>query len=146
MTPAPFESTTTIRFGHCDPAGIVFYPRYFELINALVEDWFEQGLGISFHELHTVRQVGTPTATINTDFRKPSRWNDVIRQRLTVRQIGSASFEAEVTLSGEADDLRVRARLTIVTVDLATIRPRSLPDDLRAAMQRFHIPEPAPLS
>ena len=146
MQPAPFESTTAIRFGHCDPAGIVFYPRYFEMINALVEDWFEQGLGISFHELHTVRGVGTPTATINTDFRRPSRWNDIIRQRLTVRQIGSASFDAEVTLSGAEDDLRVRARLTIVTVDLTTIRPRSLPEDLRAAMQRFLIPEPAPLS
>ena len=40
-----------IRFTHCDPAGIVFYPRYFELINGVVEDCCAQGLGMSFHEM-----------------------------------------------------------------------------------------------
>ena len=36
-----------IRFRHCDAAGIVFYPRYFEMMNDLVEDWFaELGMGL----------------------------------------------------------------------------------------------------
>ena len=34
-----------IEWGHCDPAGIVFYPRYVELCNEMVEDWFADGLG-----------------------------------------------------------------------------------------------------
>ena len=32
-----FERNKRVRFAHCDPAGIVFYPRYFEMLNELVE-------------------------------------------------------------------------------------------------------------
>ncbi|CPO21707.1 4-hydroxybenzoyl CoA thioesterase [Bordetella pertussis] len=35
----PFVSEVEVRFRHCDPAGIVFYPRYFEMINDFVEEW-----------------------------------------------------------------------------------------------------------
>ena len=27
-----------VRFQHCDPAGIVFYPRYFEMLNTTIEE------------------------------------------------------------------------------------------------------------
>ena len=36
-SPAPFAADKPIRFHHCDPAGIVFYPQYFVLFNELVE-------------------------------------------------------------------------------------------------------------
>ena len=46
---APFVSQVEVRFRHCDPAGIVFYPRYFEMINDFVEEWFDKGMGLPFH-------------------------------------------------------------------------------------------------
>ena len=46
--PIVFEDDKLIRFHHCDPAGIIFYPQYFVLFNELIEDWFTRGLGISF--------------------------------------------------------------------------------------------------
>ena len=42
-----YRSTVLVRFADCDPAGIVFYPRYMEMFNALVEDWFREGLKLS---------------------------------------------------------------------------------------------------
>ena len=42
----------TVEWGDCDPAGIVFYPRYLEMFNNLVEDWFCDGLKLSFAEFH----------------------------------------------------------------------------------------------
>ena len=38
MATSSFESDKLIRFHHCDPAGIIFYPQYFILFNELVED------------------------------------------------------------------------------------------------------------
>ena len=35
-----FQREILVRFGHCDAAGWVFYPRYFEMISDFVEDWF----------------------------------------------------------------------------------------------------------
>ena len=34
-----YRSEILVRFGDCDPAGIVYYPRYMEMFNSLVEDW-----------------------------------------------------------------------------------------------------------
>ena len=145
-----FISTTPVLFRHCDPAGIVFYPRYFEIINDFIDTWFTQGLGASFHTLHTRRGIGTPLASVRCDFVAPSRWNDTLEQRLTVARLGGASVQVDVVFSGSAQGGadgaaapassktdRLRATLTIVFVDVASMKPVPIPDDIRAAMQGF---------
>jgi hypothetical protein len=63
-----FECDKLIRFHHCDPAGIVFYPQYFVLFNELVEDWFNQGLAIDFARLHVEDGIGIPMGSIECKF------------------------------------------------------------------------------
>ena len=55
-----FTRERTIRFSDCDPAGIVFYPQYFVMFNGLVEDWFTEGLNISYQQMIMTRQIGLP--------------------------------------------------------------------------------------
>ena len=43
-----YTRTVPIEFNHCDPAGIVFYPRYFEMTNSVVENFFPDEVGHSF--------------------------------------------------------------------------------------------------
>ena len=43
-----FERRVRIRFSHCDPAGIVFFPQYLVMTNVLVEDWFNESLDIDY--------------------------------------------------------------------------------------------------
>ena len=57
MTGQVFTVERRVRFADCDAAGIVFFPRYFEMLNGVVEDWFAGPLGASFRELHINRQV-----------------------------------------------------------------------------------------
>ena len=47
----PFERPLRIRFAHCDPAGIVFFPQYLVMINNLVEDWVTDALGMPVRRL-----------------------------------------------------------------------------------------------
>lgn len=68
-----FENNKQIRFHHCDPAGIVFYPEYFVLFNELVEDWFNEGLGVDFSKFHMVERLGFPAVKIECEFLTPSR-------------------------------------------------------------------------
>lgn len=135
----PFVSEVEIRFRHCDPAGIVFYPRYFEMINDFVEEWFDKAMGLPFHTLHVLRRIGTPLASVQCDFSAPSRWHEVLRQELIVRRIGGASLGVEVTFFGPDGGVRLKASLTIVTVDLDRMRSTPIPDDLRQRMQAFFI-------
>lgn len=130
-----FQREQLVRFGHCDPAGIVFYPRYFEMLNELVEDWFAQGLGLSFEQLIAQRQVGMPTAQLDTRFVRVSRHGDRLTQQLRVERVGGSSIKLHIAFTGD-DGPRVEFAQVLVCTSLANHKPQAFPDDLRAALQR----------
>jgi 4-hydroxybenzoyl-CoA thioesterase len=132
--PASFEREVLIRFGHCDPAGIVFFPRYYELFNGLVEDWVSEGLGISYADLLGPRRVGLPTVSQHTEFKAPSRMGERVTLGLDLLRLGGSSFELSLSCRLGAQ-LRVHMRTTLVCTDLNTHRAMPMPADLRAAMQ-----------
>ena len=122
-----------ILFQHCDPAGIVFYPRYFEMINAAVETWFEDGLGVSFAVLHGSRGSAVPTVTIDTTFQNPSHLGDILQIEVTILKIGGASLDLEVCAQSKGTR-RFESRLTLVHINKETGRPNPWPDDLRGTI------------
>ena len=70
---APFISEKLIRFHHCDPTGIVFYPQYFILFHELLEDWFNHGLAVDYADFVSKERRGLPTVHIDCDFRIPNQ-------------------------------------------------------------------------
>ena len=62
-----FEASYEVRFQHCDPAGMVFYPRYYELLSCAVEDYFKGAIEISHHEL-VRNNLGIPMRHIELEF------------------------------------------------------------------------------
>ena len=132
-----FSTPISIRFAHCDPAGIVFYPRYFELINGVVEDWCAQGLGMSFHEMHMVQGIGLPTVHIETDFVKTSVLGDELIAELRVTKLGRASTTVEIFMLGQEQDLRLKAQLVLVMAQVQERKAIALPAQLREQMQKY---------
>jgi 4-hydroxybenzoyl-CoA thioesterase len=136
-----FTRHETVRFGWCDFAGIMFFPRYFELANDTVEAWFGQALGVTYGRLHGELGWSVPTVRFDADFKAPSRMDDVLQFDLTVEQLGSASCTLKLTVHC-GGEVRFLGRQVIVMTDRATLRPRPWPEDLRAAIAPF-IEEPA---
>lgn len=140
MTPSfdpVFKTSILVRFGDCDPAGIVFYPRYFEMINNLVEDWCAQGLGHSFRSLHMEQGLGLPTVHIETDFVAASELGETLLAELQVQKIGAASITLGIRLLGPDGADRVRCTLVLVALDLQKRSAVSLPEALRNRIARF---------
>ena len=123
-----------ISFKHCDPAGIVFYPRYVEMLNDVVEHWFQHALGCSFAQLHLERALAIPVADLHCGFIAPSRLGDALEAELQVQRLGRSSFTVAITLRHRQHP-RLAAELTAVFVDMGTLRPVEIPADLRAAME-----------
>lgn len=137
-----FTTDVTIRFAHVDAAGIVFFPRYFEMLNQVVEEWFERELGITFAELHAGAKYGVPAVRIETDFMKPSRLGERLRFALDVVALGRSKVELRVVASCGGEE-RVRIRFIVAFVTLDPLQSTPLPDALRAQMERFLLPEPS---
>jgi 4-hydroxybenzoyl-CoA thioesterase len=131
-----FEIEDTIRFAHCDPAGIVFFPQYLVMLNTLHERWFGEALGVPYHEYIGARRLGVPTVRLECDFTAVSKHGDKLRQRLAVAKLGRTSLELAVEFDC-ASELRARFRQVLVCTSLDSHKSHPLPDDLRHGMQRF---------
>ncbi|MCL4680274.1 MAG: acyl-CoA thioesterase [Rhodocyclaceae bacterium] len=133
-----FEREVLIRFSHCDPGGIVFYPQYFVLMNGLVEDWFTEGLNINFADFVRYRRVGIPTVRMNCTFSRPSYIGDRLTLGLSVTKVGNSSFHLEVKGASNGE-LRLRAEQALVTICLDKMKSIDLPSDLREGFSRFSL-------
>ena len=129
-----FETTARVRFADVDLAGIVFYPRYFEMLNAAVEDWFSQRLGLPFGVMHQDLKMGVPTVSLSVTFAHPSRLDERLSIVLTPREIGRSSCTVDVLFTGNGLD-RLKAVVVLVCMDLVSICSMPWPDDVRAKMQ-----------
>ncbi|WP_108485392.1 acyl-CoA thioesterase [Oceaniglobus ichthyenteri] len=121
-----FSFPQKVLFKHCDPAGIVFYPRYFEMMNDCVEAFFDS-IDHPFESLHGKNAV--PMAQISTRFQAPSRHGDHLIISLEVLRLGNASLDIQLNAraGGEA---RFTTDATLVYIN-ADGRPVRWPDTLR---------------
>jgi 4-hydroxybenzoyl-CoA thioesterase len=132
----PFERPLLIRFAHCDPAGIVFFPQYLVMINNLVEDWVGDALGVPYAELLGQRRTGMPTASLQCDFTAISRMGDTVQLGLSLQRLGGKSITLQLGCRC-GDEQRFRMQQVLVFTSLDTHRAIDIPADLRAAMQAF---------
>lgn len=132
-----FMRNYRIRFSHCDPAGIVFFPQYLVLFNQLVEDWFTEGLGISYADLLGPRRIGLPIVRLECDFRAISRMGESVTFGLAVERAGGRSLALRLEAWG-AGTLRVASRQVLVFTSLDTHQAISMPTDVRAALPTAH--------
>lgn len=135
-----FRHTISVEFQHCDPARIVFYPRYFEMISSTVERFFTDALGHGFAG-QLDGGTGIPMARIEVDFHAPSRLGERLNLDLTVLRVGTTSAAFRIQCSGP--DARFTAKGTLVHFDFHAGRPAPWPDALRAGLSKHLSTEPA---
>ena len=139
----PFTLRLPVRFTHTDPAGYVFFPRYFEMFQAVMEEWFTQALGIKYADFVLGRQLGTPTAQTECTFMAPCRLGDPLEITLYLEHIGRSSLR--VCYVGRVEgERRLEARSTLVVVSMDDGRPRPIDEALRAKLVAYQAAAGAP--
>ncbi len=132
-----FRSRHLVRFAHCDPAGIVFYPRFFDLFSSALEDWFQTGIACPFGgEFMSKRNLRVPGLSITAEFLRPCRMGESLDIDLWVTRLGRSSFELALA-GGVSGEPRLRVAWTMCVIDFATFKSKTIPDDLRLRMQSF---------
>ena len=100
-----FTNTRSVRieWGDCDPAGIIFYPRYFEIFDASTALLFERSLGMTkFQMFKNLEFGGFPLVRTRARFLKPTRFGDDVTVESKIA-FGRSSFDVEhrLGLKGE---------------------------------------------
>lgn len=131
-----FTRIVPIRFSHCDPAGIVYFPHYFDMFNGLIEDWYTEELKVKYADLILHDQHGFPFVHIDTDFKIPSRMGDRLDLTLLIEKIGRSSLS--LLIVGHHGGIeRLRARTVTAMMSLSSRRSVELPSSLRQAFEAY---------
>jgi len=131
-----FKTERRVRHGHTDPAGFMFYPRYYEMIAGVIEDFFRLELNLPFGEMHLKQRIGMPTVNIETNFYAPSFCDDVLEFSLLVEKIGRASATLQITATC-GSERRLCSRQTIANVMLDEVKAVPFSADLREGLLGF---------
>ena len=92
-----------VQWGDCDPAGIVFYPRYFEWFDAGTILLFEKATGLTkIRMLEKYGGSGIALIEASAKFQVPSQYGDDIEITTAIKEFGRSSFSVEhrVTKAG----------------------------------------------
>jgi 4-hydroxybenzoyl-CoA thioesterase len=138
-----FVSQVPIRFAHCDPAGIIFFPQYLVLFNGLVEDWFNRALGVPYADMVAQDRTGLPIVHLECDFRAITRMGETVDLGLRVARLGHRSLTLDVDCTGPDGQLRVSACKVLVFTDLRTHQAIAVPDPVRVAIAQWGGAQPS---
>ncbi len=120
----------TIEWGDCDPAGIVFYPRYFAMFDASTAALFQAALGMpKIAWTKHFQMLGIPMVDTRSKFHVPCAYGDEVVIESRVTAFRRSSFEVTHRLLRQGDVLAVEGFETRVWTarDAETGRIRSTP-------------------
>ena len=118
-----FALSVPIRFGDCDPAGILYYPRYFDLFHQAMEAWFDGPLGLSYARFLGEDRLGLPAVAAQAQYLAPCTFGEVVRVELSVERLGTSSIAFAYSVRGADTSERAVGRVTCVVMDLDAARP-----------------------
>jgi 4-hydroxybenzoyl-CoA thioesterase len=128
-----------IEWGDCDAAGIVFYPRYFEMFDAATAALFEKAFGmkkIAWTKRFGI--VGTPMVDTGATFRLPSTYGDVVVIESRLTAVNRSSIEiAHRLLKGEAVAIEAHEKRVWAAADPDSpgrLMAVAIADDVRALL------------
>jgi 4-hydroxybenzoyl-CoA thioesterase len=133
-----------VRWGHCDPAGIVYFPRFFDMFHDAMETWFSACLQVPYSDVIVGRKLGFPSVHTEADFERPTTFGETVAVELRVESLGRSSIRLGYLVRELEDPTRVRARgaTVCVVMDLDPQRPTyqqavPIPPELRSRIEAF---------
>ena len=127
----------TVEWGHCDPAGIVFNPRFFEYFDWSMALLVAAATGTDKSDLlKRYNAAGIPLVDTRAVFRAPLRYGEEARIVSRVAALRGSSFDVEHKLfKGEMLCVEgFETRVWTAFDEQGRIRPRDLPEDVRKAL------------
>ncbi|RDI14329.1 acyl-CoA thioesterase [Flavobacterium sp. AG291] len=136
-----FIKKEKVRFQHVDYAGIVFYPRFLEMLNCLVEDFYEEALNMPFKNIH--KTGGIPTVDLKVKFKKAARLGDELTKYFWIKNLGGSSMNCGFKFEHEDGSVCLEGEVTLVKVDFLNdrgdIKSSPFTEEMRGILEKYRI-------
>jgi acyl-CoA thioester hydrolase len=126
-----FVHRLRVRFGECDPQGVVFNANYLLYLDVAFTELWRERLG-GYAEM-IERGIDVMLVQSNLSYRRAARADEEIDVRLRIAAVGTTSVTMEATVERAGETL-VEATLVHVFVDAASLEKTPIPEDLRTLL------------
>jgi acyl-CoA thioester hydrolase len=131
-----FSHELRVRYGECDPQGIVFNANYLLYFDVAFTELWREAIG-PWQDM-VERGVDAVVAEANARFRAPARYDDVLTLTARVTRLGTTSITTEIDVLRDGE-LLVAGRLQHVIVDAETWKKTEIPDWVRSGLEPYAV-------
>ena len=137
----PFVYELRVRYGECDPQGVLFNANYLAYIDHTITELWRAAYGGYGAMLDRGLDIVVAAATMR--FRGSARFDDVITIEATVTNLGTTSVTTAYRFLRD-EELLLEAELRHVFVTRATATKTPMPDWAREGLARWVVAPAAP--
>lgn len=138
LSGTPFAVRRRVKWGECDPAGVVYTPNFSEYVISAAELFYGHLFDGRPQQIKDELGFGTPTRALTLDFRRSLWPDDSFDIAVTVEAINTRTYTLVMTARmSEGGDTAFVARLTPICVRRGTRDAITLPASLRNALEHY---------
>jgi YbgC/YbaW family acyl-CoA thioester hydrolase len=126
---------TKINFFDCDPAGILFYARIFQICHSAYESMISS---FSLKEDYwSNSDYSVPIISTQAKYLKPLKYGETVTIELTIAQLRNSSFELGYLCKNEKGEVCTEVKTIHVFVDKLTWKKKEINKEVRAGLERI---------
>ena len=131
---APFVHELRVRYGECDPQGIVFNANYLLYFDVAFTEMWREAVG-PWQDM-VVRGFDAVVAETNLRFLAPARYDDELTLSVFLTRLGLTSLTTGIEIR-RGEELLLEGWLRHVCVETGTWTKTEIPGWVRAGLSRF---------
>jgi len=129
-----FKTKMKIRFHDCDPAGVLFFGRVYELCHSAYEEMIAS-FDLKVDYWHNDEYI-VPVIKSEAHYHQPMKYGEEISIEIIVKTLKSSSFELEYLLSNKDGNECVLVNTVHVFVDKNTWKKKKMSDGISGEFKK----------
>jgi acyl-CoA thioester hydrolase len=139
--PRVFRHRLRIRYGECDPQGVVFNANYLAFFDVVITEFWREAVG----DYNAMIEAGADMVVAESRIRflGPAMFDEQLDFELRVARLGNTALGTVID-AAVGDRPVVNGEVRHVFIDPATKQKRPMPEDIRVALEPYLVEEVAP--
>ena len=137
MKEKPFSRERFVRWGDCDPAGIIYAPRVYEYALETLEEFYMEILGSSWMDLKVGAIVGTPVLRAEIEYIRPLVPEQQFMVSIDIRDIGDSTVTYEMYGIDDSGIRYFRVKVVMCFISQESFESTEIPDDIRKGLLKY---------
>lgn len=133
-----FSRERFVRWGDCDPGGIVYSPRVYEYALDTLEEFYMEALGSSWMGLRDGSIVGTPVLRTEIEYMHPLVPEQKFTVTISIKDVGRSTVTYEMTGIDDSGNQYFRVEVIMCFISQASFESTDIPEDIRKRLLEYH--------